>query len=255
MYLGLAAIYIFNVFVLRGLPVLFRREMAEGKEPVYKSLQGGFSYARKHRVIMGGLLVVAVNNFSGYTFESMGPVFATDVFGAGPTLFGLLMSAQGLGSLATALLMVAYGRRIKRPGLFVLVAAMVQHLGSVLFSFAGNAASGFAVLLWLGTVSMTFGLMHTTLILATTPDRVRGRIVGLQILAMGMFPFGSLAVGELADAIGLQEAVRVFALSGFGMLVLLAILFPELRRSVEKEGGERKAEVKAAAEERPVAAG
>lgn len=236
LYLGIAAVFLLNFVILRGLPVLFRRETDGTREPAYKSLRSGLTYARQNRLILGGLLAVGINNFSGYTFESMSAVFAKDIYHAGPLLFGLIMSAQGLGSLLTAFLLVAYGKRFKRPGLLVLVAAMVQHIGSIALSFAGVPALGILALLMLGTVSMMFGIMHNTLVLTATPDRVRGRIVGLQILAMGMYPIGSLAVGALSDAIGLQMAVRVFASGGLLVLVLLALAFPELRRKPERPG-------------------
>lgn len=230
LYFGIASIFAMNVVLLRDLPILFRREMAEGKEPALKSLRNGFTYARKNRLILGGLIVVGVHNFTGYTFESMASVFAVEVFEAGPAMFGLLMSAQGLGSLVVSVLLVKYGRRVKNPALFMVVGALAQQVGAIMFSFTGFAMAGFIMLLVLGMVSMVFGIMHNTLVLTATPDRVRGRIVGLQILAMGMFPLGSLAVGQLGDVIGLQEAVRVFSSVGIVSLLAVMMLFPELRK-------------------------
>ena len=230
LYFGIAAVFAMNFVLLRDLPVLFRREMAEGKESALKSLLSGFNYARKNRLILGGLIVVGVHNFTGYTFESMAAVFAADIFGAGPLMFGLLMSAQGLGSLAVSVFFVKYGRRVRRPALFMIVGAVAQQAAAFAFSFAGFAMLGFVMLLFLGMLSMVFGIMHNTLVLTATPDRVRGRVVGLQILAMGMFPLGSLAVGQLGDLIGLQEAVRIFSGAGIAALLVIFLLFPEMRR-------------------------
>ena len=233
LYFGIAGTYTLNVFWLRNMPILFRKEMAEGREPALKALRSGFTYARKNRLILSGLIIVGINHFSGYTFESMSAVFAVDVFDAGPLMFGLLMSAQGLGSLVMAVLLVKYGRRVKRPGMFMIGGALAQHVGAFVFSFAGFALLGFTMLLFLGMLSMVFGIMHNTLVLTATPDRMRGRVVGLQILAMGMFPLGSLAVGQLSDLIGLQEAVRIFSGSGIAALLVVFLLFPELRRKPE----------------------
>ncbi len=231
LYLGIGLVFGLNVFLLRNLPVLFRREMATGQEPPFKSLMDGLRYSRKNRLILGGLIVVGVNNFTGYTFESMAAVFAADVYGAGPVMFGFLLSAQGLGSLVTAIAFVKFGKRVRNPARFVVAGALAQHVISFGFSFVGFAMLGFVVLLILGMLSMVFGIMQNTLVLTAAPDRVRGRVVGLQILAMGMFPLGSFAVGQLADAIGLQEAIRVFSVVGATILVTVVVLFPELRRS------------------------
>ncbi len=230
LYFGMAGLFALNVFFLRNLPILFKKEMTQNKESVFVSLVSGFQYARKNRLIMGGLIVVGVNNFTGYTFESMGAVFAVDVYGAGPLMFGLLMSAQGLGSLVMAVVFVKYGRRVRRPALFMIGGALAQHVGAFAFSFIGFAALGFVMLLVLGVMTMVFGVMHNSLVLTATADRVRGRVVGLQILAMGLFPLGSLAVGQLADVMGLQTAVRIFTIAGFATLIAAFALFPELRR-------------------------
>lgn len=235
LYFGISAVFLWNIFMLRNLPVLFRKSMAESTEPILRSLVNGLHYTRKNRLILGGLLVVGINNFTGYTFESMAAVFAADVFDAGPAMFGLLMSAQGLGSLVVAVLFVKYGKRVKRPALFMLSGALAQHVGSFAFSYAGFALLGFVTLLGLGMLSMVFGIMQNSLILTATPDRVRGRVVGLQILAMGLFPVSSLAVGQVADAVGLQDTVRMFSAAGFLLLVAVAALFPELRRATPRQ--------------------
>lgn len=238
LYFSVALVFAMNVFLLRNLPILFHREMAAGKESALKSLLYGIRYTRKNRLILGGLIVVGVNNFTGYTFESMAAIFAADIYGAGPLMFGLLMSAQGLGSLVMSIVIVKYGKRVKHPAVFMLGGALSQHVMAFAFSFVGFAMLGFVMLLVLGMITMVFGIMHNTLVLTATPDRVRGRVVGLQILAMGMFPLGSLAVGQLADIMGLQEAVRVFTIAGAVTLVAVVLIFPELRGGRAQPGGD-----------------
>lgn len=230
LYFAIGAVFWMNVFLLRNLPILFHRDMVEGKESAFKSLLYGMRYSRKNRLILGGLIVVGVNNFTGYTFESMAAVFAADVYGAGPLMFGLLLSAQGLGSLVMSVAIVKYGKRVRNPAAYVVGAALIQHVASFAFSFIGFALLGFVMLLLLGMITMVFGIMHNTLVLTATPDRVRGRVVGMQILAMGMFPLGSLAIGQVADLIGLQEAVRIFTAAGILVLLTVLVLFPELRK-------------------------
>ena len=54
--------------------------------------------------------------------------------------------------------------------------------------------------------------------------------MGFQVLMMGLFPLGSLALGFTADAIGLGFAVRVFASMGVVLLVMIWFKYPELRK-------------------------
>jgi len=49
-------------------------------------------------------------------------------------------------------------------------------------------------------------------------------------LMMGLFPLGSLVLGFAGDAIGLGQAVRLFAVIGFVLLLLIWFKYPELRK-------------------------
>jgi len=190
----------------------------------------GFKFARGKPVIFAGLLVVGVNNFFGFPFESMAPAFARDVYGAGPMQFGLLMSAQGLGALVTASWLALRGRRLGNPGLMLIVAALIQSIGSIGFSFTQTFEVEFIAIAALGLVATVFAITHMTLMLLAAPVKFRGRVLGFQILMMGLFPLGSLALGFAGDAIGLGQAVRLFAVIGFGLLLVIWFKYPELRK-------------------------
>jgi hypothetical protein len=209
---------------------MFRRVTSGTRPNPFKSIAEGYVFARSNPTIFAALLVVGVNNFFGYTFESMAPAFAQDVYDAGPTEFGMLMSAQGLGALITAVYIAMRGRRLRNPGLLLISTAILQSIGSIGFSYTTTVSIGFASIAGLGLVSMVFGITHTMLILLAAPANFRGRIMGFQVLMMGLFPLGSLAVGFTADAIGLGNAVRVFAVLGVFFLSLIWVKYPLLRK-------------------------
>ena len=219
-----------NYLVLRGLPIMFRPGISVAGSNAFLALADGFRYVRSNPAIFGGLLVLGVNNFFGYPFESMAPAFANDVYGAGPSQFGLLMSAQGLGALFTALYISLRGRRLRNPGKLLIGAALIQSMGSIGFSFTQSFEIGFVSIAALGLVSTVFAITHTMLILLVVPANYRGRIMGFQVLMMGLFPIGSLALGFVADSIGLGEAVRLFSAFGVFFLVLIWVRYPALRK-------------------------
>ena len=219
-----------NYLVLRGLPIMFRPGVSVAGSNAFLALADGFRYVRSNPAIFGGLLVLGVNNFFGYPFESMAPAFANDVYGAGPMQFGLLMSAQGLGALYTALYISLRGRRLRNPGKLLIGAALIQSMGSIGFSFTQSFEIGFVSIAALGLVSTVFAITHTMLILLVVPANYRGRIMGFQVLMMGLYPIGSLTLGFAADAIGLGQAVRLFAASGVFFLALIWVRYPALRK-------------------------
>jgi len=140
------------------------------------------------------------------------------------------MSAQRLGALVTASLLALRGRRLGNPGLMLIVAALIQSIGSIGFSFTQMFEVGFIAIAALGLVATVFAITHMTLMLLAAPVKFRGRVLGFQILMMGLFPLGSLALGFAGDAIGLGQAVRLFAVIGFGLLLVIWFKYPELRK-------------------------
>jgi len=109
-------------------------------------------------------------------------------------------------------------------------AALIQLVGGIGFSFTQSFGIGFVSIAALGLVSTVFAITHTMLILLVVPANFRSRIMGFQVLMMGLFPIGSLALGFVADSIGLGEAVRVFSAFGVFFLVLIWVRYPALRK-------------------------
>lgn len=232
-YIGLGSIGFLNVTLLRGLPILFHPTTDERVESFLSSFRRGLGFVRGNRVIVGLLIAVGLTNLTGFTFESMIAVIAREQFDAGPLLFGLLISAQGMGALIVAVVLATTRWRVHRHGLMVLTAAFMMHLFSAGLTWLAWAPAGFAVLMILGMMTMGFSIMQNSMLLMLTPDRMRGRIIGIQVVVLGMFPLGALGLGALAGVLGSAEAIRVVAFGGIAILLLIAVIFPELRRPTE----------------------
>lgn len=232
-YLGLGVIAFMNVVFLRNLPVLFRPMINEQAESFFVSFRKGLTFVRRNRVVVGLLLAVGLINLSGFTFESLIAVIAREQYDAGPLMFGLLISAQGMGALIFAVVLATVPFRIRRHGVIILSAGMMLHLFAAGLTWIAWVPAGFALLVFLGMTSMGFAIMQNSMLLLITPDRMRGRIIGLQFVVMGMFPLGSLGLGVLAEAVGSSEAIRLIAFGGAAALAVLVLAYPELRRPTE----------------------
>jgi MFS family permease len=104
-------------------------------------------------------------------------------------------------------------------------------VGSIAFSFSQTTALGVISITVLGLISGIFTITHMLLLLLVSPPDLRGRILGLQSAFAGLFPLGSLLMGITADNIGLAQAVRLFAVVGLALLVIIWFRYPELRES------------------------
>lgn len=238
-YAGLAGSSGLSLLALRGLPLLWRPPAEGEREPVLRSMVEGFKYIGQSRLLVGAVVLVALANFTGFLFELMTPVFAEEVLHTGSGGLGLLISAPSFGALCTGVLLTAYGRRVNRPGLGLLVAAAAQHVLTIAWSYATWLPLSFGLLTVTGLFTFMFGTMNSNVFLAATPDRMRGRVQGVQLLVIGTFPLSGLVAGALANEIGPGPAVRWMAVGGSVALALIWLAFPELRRKVVAPQGDQ----------------
>jgi MFS family permease len=221
-----------SLSLLRGLPLLWRPASPAERQPVLGSMREGLRYVVGSRLLLGAVAIVAITNMTGFLFEIMTPVFAEEVLHTGPAGLGLLISAPSFGALITGFALTVRGRRLTRPGFWLFVAGAVQHGLTILWSYSGWYPVSFGILAVTGLFTFLFGTMNSNVFLAATPDAMRGRIQGLQIFVIGVFPLSALIVGALANAIGPAAAVRWMAVGGSLALAFAWFMFPELRRPV-----------------------
>jgi MFS family permease len=165
-------------------------------------------------------LIVAISILV-LNFNVVVPLVAKDVLGEGAHGFGLLMSSLGAGAVMAGVGLAFFRRG--RPSLRTLAAAAaVLSVGTAGLGFVGRFGPAAALLVALGCCQILFSTGCNTTLQLTTPDALRGRVMGLYALAnAGMTPFGSLLVGAIAEHLGVRAACL---LGGGGGLLAVAAL-------------------------------
>jgi MFS family permease len=203
-----------------GVLLTFPRSTVEdpSRQGLWRSTALGVRYARFTRPIRVLLGVTAVFAFTTASVQSLLPVVTTEL-GLGAMGFGALYALFGTGALTAVTLRerarVRFGRRML-PGsvLGFGVAGLVFGLAPVpAVAGAGLLAAG---LFWVWTMTT---LNATIQLLA--PRWVRGRVVSLYVLAIGLQPAGAFAAGWLAEWSGAGVAVAAFT-AGTAALGLVA---------------------------------
>jgi MFS family permease len=191
-------------------------------------LRQGLSYVAAHPQIRLLLGIVAVTSLFGMTFATLMPAWAVRVLHGDARTNGLLLSARGLGALASALLL-ASGWGLSRGkalafGLAVLPAALLA------FAFLRHLAPALILLVGVGSASILIYNAANALVQILSDDPLRGRVMALYSLGvLGLMPVGSLLAGIVAERIG--EPGTVMLSSGVMAACALAVwfLFPDLR--------------------------
>ena len=64
---------------------------------------------------------------------------------------------------------------------------------------------------------------HTVILLRAANERLRGRVMGVRMMAIYSLPLGLLAAGALIERIGFNVTVTLYAVTGILCTVLIAM--------------------------------
>jgi MFS family permease len=193
----------------------------------------GWRFARAERLILGVLAVTVIVNLWGFAYITMVPVIGERVLQLSPALIGVLMSTEGFGALIGALLVGRTDRPMRYTQIYT-GSSLVFLLAVLAFALSSAAALSFALILLCGIGIAGFSVMQSTIMFLAAPTGLRSRLMGLLTVAIGAGPIGMLHVGLLADWLGAAPAVAIIAFEGLAVLVLAGLVWPELRRPLDR---------------------
>ncbi len=214
------ALSYFPVILALLLISLPNERKARAKRPL-EGLVEGLRFAWQVRPIRATLFLIAVTSIFLLPYAVLLPVLTRQRFGGGAEEFSFIMAANGLGALCGALFMASFGRELKRDRFILLnLALLCVWLSVTVLSTSLYAAAFFLLLAGFHMVCM-FTSANAHLQLNAT-DELRGRVLSLFSLCfLGLFPFGSLLSGTLAQHFG-AEKVLLFG-SGIGLVAVFLV--------------------------------
>lgn len=166
----------------------------------------GFRFVRRHKLLPGlYTLDAGITVFSFY--RQLFPMFAKELYGGGAAATGLLTAANSVGGIGGTLLVLVL-QNYRSKGMLVLYATIIYAL--LLFPLAISRQLWVGALLigGLGAMDGISVAMRHSIVQLTTPDRMRGRAVALQVLAAQTANnVGTLEVGFLTALIGLSSTL------------------------------------------------
>jgi len=226
---GVSYIAVIASLVMMRLP---RTQKQGHSATMLEQLREGWTYVSGFAPVRTILSLFALLSLMGWPFMVLMPIFAAQVLHGGPHTLGFLMGAVGIGSLISALAMVAR-RSVRGLTRMIPIAAVAFGVGLIAFGFSTSLALSLPLMLLTGFGMMQGLTASNTIIQTLVDERMRGRVMSYYTMAfVGMAPFGSLLAGVLAHAIG---APRTVIVSGVAC-ILGALWFwsriPSLRREM-----------------------
>ena len=189
--------------------------------PSLRSIAEGLRYARGRPELLGTYLVDINAMFFGMP-QAVFPALAAGYGGA--EVLGLMFAAPAVGSLLVALFS-GWTKRVHRHGRAVALAACGWGLAIVAFGLADALWLALACLAVAGGMDAVSGLFRSVLWNETIPDRLRGRLAGVEMISYTSGPtLGNFEAGALASVAGVRASVvsgGVMCVVGTGVILAL----------------------------------
>jgi MFS family permease len=180
-----------------------------------RDLLVGVRYACGRPELIGSYLVDLSAMTLAYP-NALFPFLAAELHA--PWAVGLMFAAPSAGA-ACASAMSGWAGRVRRHGRAIALAAAAWGLAITGLGFAPDLAAALAFLVLAGGADMLSGVFRDTLWNQTIPDRLRGRLAGVELLSYGLGPSaGQIRAGGVASI-----TTPRFSLWSGGLLCVAAI--------------------------------
>tara|TARA_Y100000590_G_scaffold437759_1_gene559767 strand:- start:2063 stop:3295 length:1233 start_codon:yes stop_codon:yes gene_type:complete len=227
-----AAMYGAVVFLV----IPYKAEFAEPRKKVtnitpIKDLKEGLVYVASQPIPRYSILLSLVATVCLMAFiQTQLPVFvAVDLHDPDGGLLGLMGLGMGVGGFLGAIF-VARFHFIKSKGKVALIAVAFGAISLVLLSYVNSWQLAWIILV----IQQLFFIMvmttNNTILQSVTPDHLRGRVMGIFMLDVGMQPIGGVVAGLLATYYGVSVAWAVGGFMGIILVALIALIAPSFRK-------------------------
>ena len=236
---GMGEIFYVNaisfLFVIAALWIIRPNQMGASQRAAARrggtieTLLGGLRYARENRVVGLLILSTAVMTVFGFPYMTLLPAIVDKSLGFAVSTDGynravaVVMAANGLGAMVGALSVASLPPTVSRNRIIPL---SLLSFGVLLFAFSLSRT------LWLsaavsalaGAALMTTNSLANTSIQASAPPHLRGRVMGLFVMAfLGIMPISALLFGLIGQFIGPSNAVLVGSLALIAWALFLVL--------------------------------
>lgn len=195
------------------------------------NIREGLAYTRRDAAIFGVIAMVLALQVVGMPGPAtLGPLWMTEVLGLSRSEFGLMAMTWGIGAFVGSFFF-ARQQGLGRRGSSLCVMTLVFAVSAIVFGHSRFIPLTAAANFTLGFAQVGAMVTAATVVQHLVRDEMRGRVMGLFPLAMGMAMLNAGPVSAVGQALGLEVVVPALGWALLGIALLITFGLPELRRA------------------------
>jgi predicted MFS family arabinose efflux permease len=226
-YVAIACFYAMGLLLTFGVPNMRRKRdpavhIDLPRPSAWRDLREGIAHIWSSTPMLAAVLMALLVNLTAFPFSNgLLPYVVREIYHLDQTALGYLAASFSFGALIGSIIVSL--RENPQPSRTMLVAAVLWHLFLLVFAFMPNLYAGIAALSLAGLAQSFCIISLTVLLLRTSDERFRGRVVGVRMLAIYTLPLGLLASGTLIDAVGFKVTASLYIAVGLACIAAMML--------------------------------
>ncbi len=187
-----------------------------------RDLKEGIAYVWNSPRMQASIWVAFLVNLTAYPLSGgLLPYIAREVYGANETGLGYLSASFAAGSLAGSVgLGLVGGVRVAR---LMIAATLLWYVMLLVFAQVQTVPTAIACLVVAGFAQSLAMISLAVILMRTASEHLRGRVMGVRMMAIYSLPLGLLMAGNLIGQIGFTTTATLYAASGLTLLLFIVL--------------------------------
>ena len=219
-----AATYAASLLVIWWLPKLPPLELVD--RPSFRSIVDGFRFLKGRQALIG-IFAIDTNAMVFGMPSALFPAIALHRLHGTASTVGYLYAAPYAGALFCSLLS-GWCSNVRRMGLAITIMACLWGAAIAGFGLTTALVPALALLAVVGGADFYSAVLRGTMLLRSTPDHLRGRMLGIEFMQVASAPnLGDLEAGVLASLTSLRFSIVSGGLACIAGCVVTALALPK----------------------------
>jgi predicted MFS family arabinose efflux permease len=187
-----------------------------------RELKEGVAYVWTTPRMQAALWVAFLANLTAYPLTNgLLPYIAKAIYGTNQTGLGYLSASFAIGSLAGSIVLSLV--RDLRVARLMIGATVVWYAILLVFVQMQTVPTAIACLVAAGFSQSLAMISIAVILMRTTSESFRGRVMGVRMMVIYGLPLGLLAAGSLIDEIGFAATGTLYAAAGLALMLAVAL--------------------------------
>jgi predicted MFS family arabinose efflux permease len=223
-YVAIVGLYIASTALTLCVVAQLKPQVIDGplqRSPL-RDLKEGVAYVWTTPRMRAALWIAFLANLTAYPLSNgLLPYAAREIYGTNQAGLGYLSASFAVGSLIGSIaLSLVGGIRVAR---LMIGSTILWYAMLLVFAQMQTVPTAMACLLLAGFSQSLTMISLAVILMRTTNEQFRGRVMGVRMMVIYGLPLGLLAAGSLIDLVGYAAMGTLYAVAGLALMMAIVL--------------------------------